>query len=87
MVYFGADGTLLEAKQLNVVPGFKCVDDPLACYCFNIGQAGLIVEAQQGSDTLLRNILSRVKRNECACEVRNPTGKCCLGEIKQLLRT
>ncbi len=36
-----------------------------------------------GRSTIVEEITPHVKANECACEVKNPAGRCCLGECDQ----
>ncbi|HEY6324505.1 MAG TPA: hypothetical protein VJA16_23410 [Thermoanaerobaculia bacterium] len=35
---------------------------------------------------MLAAIRERVQAGDCACEVRNPTGRCCLGEVQRVVR-
>jgi len=37
---------------------------------------------QSGTSTVVDRIAAKVKARECACEVRNPSGQCCLGEVR-----
>jgi hypothetical protein len=35
--------------------------------------------------TAVRDMITReVKAGHCACEVRNPTGRCCLGDVARV---
>jgi len=34
-----------------------------------------------GDATILECISAEVKAGDCACELRNPSGKCCLGDV------
>ena len=61
------------------------------CYCFGLTRSQLALEIQEaGSSAALNRISKWVKQGLCACEIRNPQGKCCLGnvtlEAKKLLR-
>ncbi len=31
-------------------------------------------------------LLAHVKANECACEVKNPAGRCCLGNVSKAIQ-
>jgi hypothetical protein len=82
VVYFGA-GTVF--RQVDVlVPVFqKGVEGPrTVCYCLEIGEDQVRgeVEAARGSASAER-IKRLVQSDRCACEVRNPQGTCCLGNI------
>jgi len=34
-----------------------------------------------GKSTVARRIMVEVEAGRCACEVKNPSGKCCLGDV------
>jgi hypothetical protein len=88
VVYFGAAGDLLRDVDLHVMPGFKIVGgEGLLCYCFLHRRADLARElAETGSIQVLEAIKAQVQAGNCACEVRNPAGKCCLGEVQAAIR-
>ncbi len=88
VVYFGSEGTALRAEDLGVSPGFKEGGDGLLCYCFEVRKTDLASEiADTGRSDVLDEITAEVKAWNCACEVRNPSGKCCLGEIGRAIRS
>ncbi len=49
------------------------------CYCFQVTAEDISAEVQIGS--LRSMIAAEVKAGHCACEVRNPKGSCCLGDV------
>ena len=58
--------------------------DTPACYCFavNVGAMCEPVRARE-----LREMVAReVQAGHCACEVRNPKGACCLGDLVRIER-
>jgi len=87
VVYFGAAGTLVEAGDLTVAPGFKEDGSDLVCYCFQHRRAAIARQlAETGTTTVVAAIRERVQAGDCACEVRNPAGHCCLGEVQRVVR-
>lgn len=84
VVYFTGDGgDLLAVDDLRVLPGFKAGGD-LLCYCFLVGRSDLEREvATFGSSRAADSIAAAVKAGNCACDLRNPSGKCCLPEIRR----
>jgi Zinc binding domain len=85
VVYFGEDGARLSVSELRFAPGFKSTErDPLLCYCF-LHRHGEVEEEvrQQGGSDLAERIARRVEAGDCLCAVRNPTGRCCLPEVKR----
>jgi Zinc binding domain len=57
------------------------------CYCFDENEADIRREIQTHGRTLA---IDRVRRHisdrRCACDVRNPRGACCLGELAGIVR-
>jgi len=83
-VYVSALGEHLITKdQLSVRVGIKEQDDPIPiCYCFNFDRQSIQADFRnKGSTEILKTITARVKAGECQCEVTNPSGTCCLGDV------
>ncbi len=57
-------------------------DDVPACYCF--GYTPRRIREEIGS--VSKTITAEVKAGHCACEVKNPKGVCCLGDIAKIER-
>jgi hypothetical protein len=83
-VYFHADGEMLKKTDLRVRVGLKEKFDPVpVCYCFGFTERMLLEEIQaSGHTTIPERIAAEIKAEHCACEVRNPQGVCCLGNVK-----
>lgn len=76
IVYFTPDGDTFTVDDLRHAPAYKTGDDQdLLCFCFQMTGADLV------SGHRVPYIRQRVKRGECACDVLNPSGRCCLGSI------
>lgn len=84
VVYFHPDGETLEKADLRVRVGVKETEDPVpVCYCFGFTERMLLEEIQAtGGTTIPQRIAAEMKAERCACEVRNPQGSCCLGNVK-----
>jgi Zinc binding domain len=83
-VYFHADGEVLKKTDLRVRVGLKETLDPvLVCYCFGFTERMLLEEIQaSGHTTIPERIKAEIKAEHCACELRNPQGSCCLGNVR-----
>jgi hypothetical protein len=83
VVYYAADGFHVLKPQLRVRVGLKETEDPIpVCYCFNVTERMIREEvAQSGRSTASARIRAEVKSGNCRCEVENPSGRCCLGEV------
>lgn len=84
-LYYGADGRFIEKAAARVRVGLKESKDPVPlCYCFNFSRADVRREvAQTGGCTIPVRITAEVRAGRCACEVKNPSGACCLGEVNR----
>lgn len=84
LVYFSADGAQAFARaDLTVRVGVKEHDAPRPlCYCLGHSAESIREEwARTGKSTVLESIKAEVKAGTCHCEVNNPAGSCCLGDI------
>lgn len=79
--------------DLRVTVGVKATQAPiLLCYCFGFDESHIRNEVSRTGSTPIPERISRlIREGLCACELRNPAGVCCLGEVnraaKQLMRT
>ncbi len=56
--------------------------EELICYCFNFSREDIRREMKEtGKTTILDFISSQIKAGHCACAVKNPKKRCCLGDI------
>jgi hypothetical protein len=78
LVYYGDAGAQIPTSTLSLLPLFKGGD--VVCFCF-LRRAHEI--ANGGRERVIEEISARVKAGDCSCDLRNPTGKCCLGEIRR----
>ncbi len=87
-LYYGADGRFIEKAAARVRVGVKESEDPIPlCYCFDFNRADVRREvAQTGECTISARIAAEVRAGRCTCEVKNPSGGCCLGEVNRAVR-
>jgi hypothetical protein len=90
VVYFAFDARapMFRRADLLVRVGSKETADPIpVCYCFGFTRSDIENQvAATGSSTIGERIKTEVKAGNCACEVKNPSGKCCLGSVTQITR-
>ncbi len=93
VVYFHPDGDCLRKTDVRPRVGIKETQDPVPlCYCFGFTEAMAVEEIlATGKCTIPQRIAAEVKAGNCACEIRNPQGSCCLGTVtaavKKALKT
>jgi len=86
VVYFDKHGTrVFTSDDLRVIVGLKASKDPIPlCYCFGFDESHLRKEiSKTGSTTIPDRISGLIREGLCACETRNPSGVCCLGEVNR----
>ncbi len=90
VVYFPLDpqAPIFCREDLLVRVGAKEKVDPIpVCYCFGYTRKDIQDEiAKTGRSTVSCRIIQEVKAGTCACEVKNPSGKCCLGSVARVVR-
>lgn len=88
VVYFDSVcGTIFTERELTVLVHAKHPDalDVPVCYCFGVTPASMEASAKRDGATAVRDMITReVKAGHCACEIRNPTGRCCLGDVMRV---
>lgn len=85
VVYFTSSpqAPTFHKGDLLVRVGLKENQDPVpVCYCFGVTRQDIAEEVQRtGKCKIGERIKAEVKAGHCACEVKNPSGKCCLGNV------
>ncbi len=88
VVYFSADGAahITETELRERVFQKHAEDDAtLVCYCFRHTIGALRGGDIAAQTTILQNITLGTELGRCACTIRNPQGRCCLGNVQRLL--
>jgi hypothetical protein len=88
VVYFGPSERF-QVDEISV-PVFQKhpPGDRTVCYCFAISEGDIAEElAKTGGSTVVGRISALVKADRCACEVKNPQGSCCLGNVGGVVRS
>jgi hypothetical protein len=88
VLYFSSDHEQSwETSDVRTTVGFKrSENDPPhpVCYCFGYTEENIADEIEEtGKSTVVEWITERVQADECACEYKNPTGQCCLGDVRE----
>ncbi len=90
VVYFAVDGSeQYTEEELRERVHQKHPDDPqvFVCYCFRYTPGDIQEElATTGQTTVVQEIQAGIEAGQCACEIRNPQGSCCLGNVGRVVR-
>jgi hypothetical protein len=89
-VYYSADGifTFDEADlRERVFQKHPNDDDVLVCYCFRHSIGSIRKELEETStSTVITAITAGIQAGQCACDIRNPQGSCCLGNVRAVVQ-
>ncbi|WP_291300338.1 putative iron-sulfur cluster-binding metallochaperone [Desulfosporosinus sp. BICA1-9] len=89
VVYFSDNQDVFETKDIKVEVYIKSEDEDCpVCYCFGWTKKRVLQELEEtGRTTVLEEIIVHTKAGLCGCEVNNPEGSCCIGNVKHLLES
>jgi hypothetical protein len=89
-VYYSEDGrqTFTEADLREGVYQKRPDDhDVFVCYCFRHSVESIAADViRTGGVTVIEAIKRGIQNGQCACDIRNPQGSCCLGNVNALVK-
>jgi len=87
VVYF-SNQAMFSKPDLKVRVGIKETADPIPlCYCFDYSREDIRRDIEaSGNTSVLEDIKAEVQGGFCSCEVKNPSGTCCLGDITRAIQ-
>ncbi|MEG0385131.1 MAG: (2Fe-2S)-binding protein [Solibacillus sp.] len=89
VVYFDADNKKYLTTDIKVAVHQK--DDHVTtsiCYCFDWTKEKLEKYVKQELfPNPIEHIRENIKENRCGCEINNPQGSCCLGNVTKYIRS
>lgn len=85
VVYFAVDKTHTFTKDQvreRVYQKEPDAADVFVCYCFRhtVGE----IQAARDPAAIVADITTGIQAGQCACDLRNPQGSCCLGNVRAL---
>ncbi|TAK55080.1 MAG: (2Fe-2S)-binding protein [Bacteroidetes bacterium] len=89
VVYFSGENVPYFTKNNVSVKVFakEPGDDVNACYCFDWTRKRIQEElVNTGKSTASLQIAREIKAGTCACDVKNPKGECCLGDVNSAVK-
>jgi len=84
VVYFDGFGRCFETSDIRVPVSQKEPDGArVICYCFDETEASIRAEiAETGASHAVKRVRDHIAAGRCACDLRNPRGTCCLGDLQ-----
>ena len=77
VVYFGQDDSVIDKSALRTLVGIKeRSKNSIVCYCF-----GVTTHEAATNPSTKAFVIGKTKEHVCACEARNPSGRCCLNDF------
>ena len=75
VVYFGEDMSTIVSDEMRIDQQTR---KNTICYCFDVSNKDL----NENKEICKAFIIAQTKHSTCDCEIRNPSGKCCLKDFK-----
>ncbi|MBI0445557.1 MULTISPECIES: putative iron-sulfur cluster-binding metallochaperone [Deinococcus] len=86
VVYFSASRTYRQAEVKVPVLQKDGRGTTPVCYCFGHTRADLEHAAREGrAGVIPQSVQAHIQAGRCGCEVNNPQGSCCLGNVNRTL--
>jgi hypothetical protein len=89
IVYFSPDGEQtfrVEQVRERVYQKEPESVDVFACYCFQHTVGELYAASSDKRKAIVDDINTGINAGQCACDLRNPQGSCCLGNVRELIK-
>ncbi|MGB9737122.1 MAG: hypothetical protein C0184_17185 [Chloroflexus aggregans] len=89
VVYFSNDGSqtlTVDHVRERVFQKEAHQPDVFVCYCFQYQVGDLSGASQVDYEAIVADIKAGIAADQCACDLRNPQGVCCLGNVMRIIR-
>ena len=88
VVYYTAAGDMITTQQLRerVYQKEPDADDVPICYCFRHTAGEVRNATPEARAAIVHDNNAGIRANQCACDLRNPQGSCCLGNVRELIK-
>jgi len=79
--YFSSATDIPKTQLRAFQPG----QQPMLCHCFDISESAYLAALADGTAQGMKAfVVQLTKEKLCACESRNPSGRCCLANFKAM---
>jgi hypothetical protein len=88
-VYFSPDdGQTFTVAQIRerVYQKEPNSQDVFICYCFRYKIGDILTATPEARNAIVEDINTGINAGQCACDLRNPQGSCCLGNVHGLIK-
>lgn len=89
VIYFSHDGEqtfTVDQVRERVYQKEPTADEVFVCYCFRHTVGEIRAASPETRVSILDDINTGIQADQCACDLRNPQGSCCLGNVRGLMK-
>jgi hypothetical protein len=89
VVYFSTDAKQIftvEQVREQVYQKEPGAEDVFVCYCFRHTVGELRAASPEDHTAIIEDINTGINTGQCACDLRNPQGSCCLGNMRGIIK-
>lgn len=89
VVYFSPEGEQtfsVEQVRERVYQKEPDREGVFVCYCFRYTVGDILAATTESHEAILEDINAGIHAGQCACDLRNPQGSCCLGNVRALIK-
>lgn len=89
IVYFSPDGKqtfTVEQVRERVYQKEPDAEEVFVCYCFRHTVGEIRAASSEARAALVEDINAGINTEQCACDLRNLQGSCCLGNVRALIK-
>jgi Zinc binding domain len=89
VVYFSPDGVQtfsVEQVRERIYQKEPDSEDVFVCYCFRHTVGDIRAASFESRKAIVEDINTGINAGQCACDLRNPQGSCCLGNVRELIK-
>jgi len=89
VVYFSVDDKqtfVVEEVRERVYQKEPKAQDVFICYCFRHTVGDLRAASPERRIAIVDDINTGINTGQCACDLRNPQGSCCLGNVRGMIK-
>ncbi|WP_084190949.1 putative iron-sulfur cluster-binding metallochaperone [Methylomarinum vadi] len=82
VAYFSVAGETVPKQRLRT---YQEMQNGKLCYCFDIDAEQYLSALRANRGAQIKDfVVRRTQLGDCACDIRNPSGQCCLARFKRL---
>lgn len=89
VVYFSPGGEqtfTVEQVRERVYQKEPGAEEVFVCYCFRHTVGDIRTASPETRAAIVNDINASINAGQCACDLRNPQGSCCLGNVRGLAK-